>query len=45
LLLETTQPIGEIAVHAGFGTHDYFVQFFRRRVGVSPRKFRDARGA
>lgn len=45
LLLETTQPIGEIAVQAGFGTKDYFVQFFRRRVGRSPRKFRDARGA
>ena len=45
LLLETTQSIEEIAVKSGFGTNDYFVQFFRRRVGVSPRKFRQARGS
>ena len=45
LLLETALSIEEVAVKSGFDTHDYFVQVFRRRVGVSPRKFRLARGA
>lgn len=40
LLLETTFPISKVADLAGFGTTGYFIQFFQRRVGKTPRKYR-----
>lgn len=40
LLLETTYPISKIADLAGFGTTGYFIQFFQRRVGKTPRRYR-----
>lgn len=40
LLLETTHPISKVAELAGFGSAGYFIQFFQRQVGKTPRKFR-----
>jgi LacI family transcriptional regulator len=40
LLLETTYPISQIADISGFGSTGYFIQFFHKRVGKTPRKFR-----
>jgi AraC-like DNA-binding protein len=43
LLLETNHSIAEVAELAGFGTTDYFIRFFRRRVGMSLKEFRGER--
>jgi LacI family transcriptional regulator len=40
LLLETTYPISKVAEISGFGSTGYFIQFFQRRVGKTPRKYR-----
>lgn len=40
LLLETSHPISTVADMTGFGSSAYFSQFFQKRVGVTPRKFR-----
>jgi LacI family transcriptional regulator len=40
LLLETTYPISKVAEIAGFGSPGYFIQFFQRHVGRTPRKYR-----
>jgi LacI family transcriptional regulator len=40
LLVETTYPVSKIAVMAGFGSAGYFIQFFQKRVGKTPRKYR-----
>jgi LacI family transcriptional regulator len=40
LLLETTYPISKVAEIAGFGSTGYFIQFFQKHVGKTPRKFR-----
>lgn len=40
LLVETTYPISKIAELAGFGSAGYFIQFFQKRVGKTPRKYR-----
>ncbi len=40
LLVETTYPISKVADLAGFGSAGYFIQFFQRRVGKTPRKYR-----
>jgi LacI family transcriptional regulator len=40
LLLETTYSISKIAQIAGFGSTGYFIQFFQRRTGKTPRKYR-----
>jgi LacI family transcriptional regulator len=40
LLLETTHPISKVAELAGFGSAGYFIQFFQRQVGKTPRRFR-----
>lgn len=40
LLLETPYPISKVAKIAGFGTATYFIQFFQKRVGKTPRKYR-----
>jgi LacI family transcriptional regulator, galactose operon repressor len=40
LLAETTYPISKVADLAGFGSTGYFIQFFQRRVGKTPRKYR-----
>jgi LacI family transcriptional regulator len=43
LLLETSHPVAKVAKLAGFGTTNYFVRFFRQRVGQSPSEFRGKR--
>jgi transcriptional regulator GlxA family with amidase domain len=43
LLLETNHSIVRVAELTGFGTTDYFIRFFRRRVGKSPKEFRGER--
>jgi LacI family transcriptional regulator len=40
LLMETTHPISKVAELAGFGSAGYFIQFFQKHVGKTPRKFR-----
>jgi LacI family transcriptional regulator, galactose operon repressor len=40
LLLETTYPISKVAEVAGFGSAGYFIQFFQKQVGRTPRKYR-----
>jgi LacI family transcriptional regulator len=40
LLLETTHPISKVAEIAGFGSAGYFIQFFQKQVGKTPRKYR-----
>jgi LacI family transcriptional regulator len=40
LLIETTYPVSKIADMAGFGSAGYFIQFFQKRVGKTPRKYR-----
>lgn len=40
LLVETPYPISKIASLAGFGTTTYFIQFFQKRVGKTPRRYR-----
>jgi LacI family transcriptional regulator len=40
LLLETTHPISKVAEMAGFGSAGYFIQFFQKQVGKTPRRFR-----
>jgi LacI family transcriptional regulator, galactose operon repressor len=43
MLLETNHSISKVAELAGFGTTNYFVRFFRQRVGKSPSEFRGER--
>ena len=40
LLVETTYPVSKVAELAGFGSAGYFIQFFQRRVGKTPHKYR-----
>jgi LacI family transcriptional regulator len=40
LLLETEDSIARVARLSGFNSVDYFVRFFRQRVGVPPSRFR-----
>jgi LacI family transcriptional regulator len=40
LLMETTYPVSKVAELAGFGSTGYFIQFFQKHVGKTPRKFR-----
>lgn len=40
LLLETTHPISKVAEIAGFGSAGYFIQFFQKQVGKTPRRYR-----
>ncbi len=40
LLLETTYSVAKVASLAGFGSVGYFVQFFHKRVGKTPLKYR-----
>jgi LacI family transcriptional regulator len=40
MLIETTYSVSQIASLAGFGSAGYFIQFFQKRVGKTPRKYR-----
>ena len=40
LLIETPYPVSKVAHIAGFGTTAYFIQFFLKRVGKTPRRYR-----
>lgn len=40
-LLREDKPIGEIAVLCGYGDQYYFSRVFKKRVGVSPREYRE----
>lgn len=41
LLLETPNSVSQVAKLAGFGTVGYFIQFFRQRVGKTPKQYRE----
>jgi LacI family transcriptional regulator, galactose operon repressor len=40
LLVETTYPVSKVAELAGFGSAGYFIQFFQKQLGKTPRKYR-----
>jgi LacI family transcriptional regulator len=40
LLVETTYSVSKIAALSGFGSAGYFIQFFQKRMGKTPRKYR-----
>jgi LacI family transcriptional regulator len=40
LLVETSHSISKVAALSGFGSSGYFIQFFQRQVGKTPRKYR-----
>jgi len=40
LLAETSYPVSKVAELAGFGSAGYFIQFFQKRLGKTPRKYR-----
>jgi len=44
LLHSTTLPVSAVAAHVGYEDRLYFSRVFRKRVGMSPTEFRDARG-
>lgn len=41
LLVETSYSVSQVARLAGFGSVGYFIQFFQRRVGKTPGKYRE----
>ena len=43
-LATSTQPIGDIAVAAGFYDHSHFTRLFTRTMGMSPRRYRNRYG-
>jgi AraC-like DNA-binding protein len=45
LLLHTELPVAEIADRLGFSDASYFVRFFKRLAGTTPRAFRARRGS
>src|SRR2546430_15821845 len=45
LLAERDRPITDVAFEVGFGDLSNFVRTFHRAAGMSPRRFRPARGA
>jgi AraC family transcriptional activator of pobA len=45
LLLHTDLPVTEIADRLGFSDASYFVRFFKRLAGTTPRAFRAQRGS
>jgi two-component system response regulator YesN len=40
LLLETDQPVSQIAVNLGYGNFSYFARMFKRVYGVTPQEYR-----
>jgi AraC-like DNA-binding protein len=44
-LLHTELPVAEIADRLGFSDASYFVRFFKRLAGTTPRAFRARRGS
>ena len=40
LLINTQQPISDIATSVGFIDYNYFIRFFKKRVGISPLQYR-----
>ncbi len=45
LLMFTSLQIGEIAFHLGFQDASYFIKYFKKHVGSSPKQFRNKRDA
>lgn len=44
LLLDTSLPIGEVAVSLGFASQSHMTQHFRRVTGLTPARFRQSHG-
>ena len=40
LLVETSYPMSKVAELTGFGSAGHFIQFFQKRLGKTPRKYR-----
>lgn len=45
LLVETTQPVAEIALNLGFGSPDHVARYFSKATGLTPLKYRRQFGA
>lgn len=43
LLEDTDIPVGQIAYESGFGSSSYFIEKFRKNVGMTPGEFRKSR--
>jgi AraC-like DNA-binding protein len=42
-LAESSLPIKEISYKLNFSSYEYFLSFFKKRVGVTPTQYRDSR--
>ena len=40
LLINTNRPISDVAMTVGFIDYNYFIRFFKKRIGVSPLQYR-----
>ena len=40
LLLESNMAVKEIAYHLNFSSYEYFLSFFKKRVGITPLEYR-----
>jgi len=44
-LTETELPIAEVALETGFSSQSHFATAFKKKIGLSPKAYRDARGS
>ena len=44
LIVQSTDPIGQIADQCGFSSDSYFGKMFRKQIGCSPREYRKRKG-
>ena len=44
LIVQSPDPIGEIAAQCGFSSDSYFGKLFREQIGCSPREYRKRKG-
>jgi AraC family transcriptional regulator len=44
-LTETELPIAEVALETGFSSQSHFATAFKKKIGLSPKAYREARGS
>ena len=44
-LIETELPIAEVALETGFSSQSHFATAFKKKIGLSPKAYREARGS
>jgi len=45
ILMETELPISEVALETGFSSQSHFATAFKKKIGLSPKAYRNARGS